>query len=497
MSGGNGSIRTPQPLASLLPELAGTVNGALEVSGITLDSREVRPGDAFLALRGATHDGLAFAAEALQRGACVVLADAGSISAPAGDVVPVERLGERVSEIAGRFFGEPSTRMLLIGVTGTNGKTTCSQLVANAFDVLGTRCGVIGTLGWGFPGQLAATTHTTPDAVTVQRMLAELLDAGARAVAMEVSSHALEQGRVSALRFDTAVFTNLSHDHLDYHGSLEDYAASKRLLFSHAGLRHAVINADDDWGARLLRTLPAQVQSFGYSLNGSEAPLRAMQFAAGPAGMHAVLESPWGTGVLQLPLLGRFNMYNALAVLGALCANGIALGDALDALGKATPVAGRMQRIAAAGRAPLVIVDYAHTPDALGQTLAALRGHVSGRLWCVFGCGGDRDRAKRPLMGRIAWERADEVIVTSDNPRSEDPQAIIEEIATGIPPAGARCIGDRAAAIRLAITEAAHGDCVLIAGKGHETFQEIAGARLPFSDAEVARDALVAREGRP
>lgn len=483
-------------LAELLPELTTDPRGALVVSGLSLDSREVKPGEAFLALRGAHLDGAAFASEALARGARVVLADAAACVTPAQDVVAVAHLRERVSEIAGRFYGDPSQQLMLLGVTGTNGKTTCTQLLARALQSLGRPCGVIGTLGWGFPGQLVATQHTTPDAVSIQRMLAGLYRDGARAAALEVSSHALEQGRVRALRFRTAVFTNLSHDHLDYHGTLENYGAAKRLLFSQSGLQHAVVNVDDGWGRHLLQTLPATVHGIGYALDAADAPLRATRVSAQPQGMRAEIHSPWGAGSLRLPLLGRFNLYNALAVLGTLCVNGVPLADALSALERAVPVAGRMEQIVAAG-APLVVVDYAHTPDALEQTLRALRDHADGRLWCVFGCGGDRDRAKRPLMGRIAWEHADEVLITSDNPRSEDPLAIIDAIATGIPAASVRREADRGAAIREAIARAAPGDCVLIAGKGHEQFQERDGLRVPCSDAAIAREALAARGHRP
>ncbi len=486
---------TPRTLAELLPEFAGTAQGALELSGISLDSREVQPGDAFIALRGAHHDGMAFAADALGRGARMALVDAASGAASSDGIVAVPGLAERVSEIAGRFYGDPSRELMLFGVTGTNGKTTCTQLIAAALESLGTRCGVIGTLGWGFPGRLEATRHTTPDAVSIQRMLAALRAGGARAAAIEVSSHALEQGRVRALHFSTAVFTNLSHDHLDYHGTLENYGAAKRLLFAHPGLRHAVINVDDAWGRHLLQTLPGSVHGLGYTLGDGDgdALLRAARVMVEPRGLHAEVLSPWGGGTLCVPLLGRFNLYNVLAVLGSLCVSGVALSDALAVLECAMPVPGRMQRINAAGT-PLVIVDYAHSPDALEQTLRALREHASGRLWCVFGCGGDRDRAKRPLMGRIAWEHADEVLITSDNPRSEDPEAIIDDIATGIPAAGARRECDRATAIRCAIAQAAPGDCVLIAGKGHEEYQDAGGVRAPFSDAAIAREALAARE---
>jgi UDP-N-acetylmuramoyl-L-alanyl-D-glutamate--2,6-diaminopimelate ligase len=485
----------PRALRELLPELAGTAPGAVCVSGISLDSRTVQGGEAFLALRGEQHDGAAFAGEALRRGARIVLFEQGQ-GAGAGlegseRSVGVSSLAARAGDIAARFYGDPSASLRVIGVTGTNGKTTCTQLIAQAFELLGRPCGVIGTLGWGFPGRIDETAHTTPDAVSVQRMLAELRRRGAGAVAMEVSSHALKQSRVDAVHFETAIFTNLTHDHLDYHGSFEDYGAAKQKLFTFTGLRHAVVNADDPFGRRILASLPAGVEALGFGTAEAPAPLRARNAAFSQDGLTAQVETPWGNGSLRTPLLGRFNLANALAVLGVLCLHGVGLDEALAVFPRLRPVAGRMERIAGA-RGPLVIVDYAHTPDALEQTLRALRQHCSGRLWCVFGCGGDRDRMKRPLMGRIAWEHADELVITSDNPRSETPSAIIAEIATGIPEHGAVCEPDRAAAIRRAIAAARPGDCVLVAGKGHEDYQEIGGLRTPFSDAAVAREALAA-----
>ena len=480
-------------LAELLPELEGTPSGGLRVGGICLDSRRVRAGDAFIALRGARHDGGAYVEEAARRGARVVLFAQDEAAAPAAPAMPaaigVSRLGERVSEIAGRFYGHPSESMAVIGVTGTNGKTTCTQLIAQAFGLLGTGFGVIGTLGWGFPGRLDATTHTTPDAVSLQQMLARLRREGAAGAAVEVSSHALKQGRVRAVRFETAIFTNLTHDHLDYHGSLEDYAASKQSLFAFERLSHAVVNSDDPFGRRILAALPPGVDALSYGVADRAARVRAGEPVFSADGLAAEVETPWGRGTLRTPLLGRFNLYNALAALAALCLHGVAFDDALGVLPRLSPVAGRMQRVTAAS-GPLVIVDYAHTPDALEQSLRALRQHCTGRLWCVFGCGGDRDRAKRPLMGRIAWEHADELLITSDNPRGEDPAAIIAEIATGLPARGAACEPDRAAAIRRAIAAARPGDCVLIAGKGHEEYQEVNGVRTPFSDAGIARAAL-------
>jgi UDP-N-acetylmuramoyl-L-alanyl-D-glutamate--2,6-diaminopimelate ligase len=351
---------------------------------------------------------------------------------------------------------------------------------------------VIGTLGAGFAGRLQPTTHTTPDAMRLQDLLAGMRGEGAVAVAMEVSSHSLSQGRVDAVRFSTAVFTNLTHDHLDFHGNLEDYGAAKARLFLYPGLRCAVINIDDAFGARLASDARIGAQRLTISLQDPAADLFAGEARFLPGGMRAVVRTPWGDGELSLPLLGRFNLANALAVLGVLGAEGIPLPEALAALALVTPVPGRMERVPSAD-GPVVIVDYAHTPDALEQTLRALRAHCAGRLWCVFGCGGDRDRSKRPLMGRIAREHADQVVVTSDNPRCEDPHAIIEQICAGIPDAGAVLEVDRHAAILRAIAAADRPDCVLIAGKGHEDYQEVRGQRTPFSDVAVAREALAAR----
>ncbi|MFZ1832303.1 MAG: UDP-N-acetylmuramoyl-L-alanyl-D-glutamate--2,6-diaminopimelate ligase, partial [Pseudomonadales bacterium] len=402
------------------------------------------------------------------------------------EVVPVAALGERAGALAARFFGDPSSRQRVIGVTGTNGKTTCTQLLAQAFGLLDRRCGVIGTLGWGFPGNLADTGHTTPDPVTMQRALASLGEQGANLVAVEMSSHALKQGRTRSVHIDTAVFTNLTHDHLDYHGTLEDYGASKKLLFETPGLRFAVVNADDAFGATILAGTAAGTKVISYGLTESSAQVRASAASYSVDGLRAWVETPWGSGELRAPLMGRFNLSNALAVLSVLGLHEVALADALAIFPRLRAVPGRMERIGVHA-SPLAIVDYAHTPDALEHTLRALREHCSGRLWCVFGCGGDRDRTKRPLMGRIAWEHADELVITSDNPRSESAAAIIDEICTGVPGDGARREPDRAQAIRLALGAAGPGDCVLIAGKGHENYQETNGVRVPFSDADTVR----------
>jgi UDP-N-acetylmuramoyl-L-alanyl-D-glutamate--2,6-diaminopimelate ligase len=408
-------------------------------------------------------------------------------------VVPVVALGERIGALAATFYGDPSATLPVIGITGTNGKTTCTQLLAQAFGLLGLPCGVIGTLGWGFPGKLSDTGHTTPDPVTTQRVLASLREQGANLAAMEVSSHALTQGRARSVHFDTAVFTNLTHDHLDYHGTLDEYAASKKRLFESPAPARAVINVDDVIGAEILDALDTRTEAIGYGLTQRRAQVRATTAEFGIDGLRAWVETPWGSGELRAPLMGRFNLSNALAVLAVLGLHQVTLTDALAVFPRLRPVPGRMERIATRA-GPLVIVDYAHTPDALEHTLRALRQHCRGRVWCVFGCGGDRDRTKRPLMGRIAWEHADELVITSDNPRGESATAIIDEIATGVPAGALRREPDREQAIRLAIAAAGQGDCVLIAGKGHENYQETNGKRLPFSDADVARRVLDARD---
>jgi len=481
-------------LGALVPELLASPHGRIEVTGISLDSRRLRPGDMFLAVSGEHHDGAAFLRQAQQCGASVALVDERAdvtteLSPDTMPVVRVARLRERLSEIAACWYDSPSRALAVIGITGTNGKTTCSQLIAQAFTMLGAPCAVIGTIGWGFTHSLQPASHTTPDAISLQAMLNTLRAGGATSVAMEVSSHALKQGRTRAVRFDTAIFTNLTHDHLDYHGSLEDYGASKALLFQSNGLRNAIVNMDDAFGRHLLQSIPQGVRVLTYGIGAGRADVHAEEPGYSGSGLSARIGTPWGDGVLSIPLLGRFNLGNTLAVLSALCLHGIAFADALEVCSRLQPVAGRMQRIGGE-RGPLVIVDYAHTPDALEQTLRALRQHCNGRLFCVFGCGGDRDRAKRPLMGRIAWEHADEILITSDNPRGEDPAAIIDEISTGIPDPEVVRQPDRALAIRQAIATGRPGDCILIAGKGHEDYQEIAGERLPFDDVAVARAAL-------
>lgn len=493
-------------LADLLADMALPVDWAgLPVLGLALDSRAVRPGDLFLAFPGTRQDGRAFIAAAAGAGAVAALAEAEGLAIapiPTLPVIPVPGLAARVSAIADAFYAHPSTALIVTGVTGTNGKTTCTQLLAQLFALLEAPAGVIGTLGAGVTdgsAPLAATGLTTPDAIATQRLLAEFRAQGARRAVMEISSHSLDQQRVAAVRIHTAVFTNLTQDHLDYHGDMGRYRAAKARLFQHPGLACAVINRDDPAGAGLLAELPPGVVGYGYSALGGDAAIRATDVRLDAGGVRAHLVTPWGEGELVGSLPGRFNLANLLAVVGAACAQGFALDAVLAAVPALRGAPGRMQALASPG-GPRVVVDYAHTPDALAQVLAALRETLTdgGRLWCVFGCGGERDRGKRPRMGAIAAAGADRVMVTSDNPRGEDPDAIVAEVLDGVSAARrnrVEVIPERRAAIDRAIAAADTRDIVLIAGKGHETWQEIAGVRWPCDDAAEARRALAAREG--
>lgn len=481
-----------------------TVEGScagLAIRGLTADSRAARPGDLFLARAGRSAHGMAHAEAAVAAGAVAVAYDPETGPAPLpplGGVplIAVPGLTQRTGDLAARFFGHPSQSMRVIGITGTNGKTSCAHLLAQTLgDPPGT-AGMLGTLGNGFPGRLVPSSHTTPDAVRVQAWLARLRDEGARAVAMEVSSHALDQGRVAAVQFDTAVFTNLTRDHMDYHGTEAAYAAAKRRLFAHPELRLAVLWAEDPSAAHMAAALPVSCPTVWAAF--SRAALQGRRGsglwprALTPLedGVALTLEGDWGAGTLHLPLLGRFNVANALLVLGALLGGGMSWGEALSRLSAAQPVPGRMQRIGN-GSGPTAVVDYAHTPDAIEQAILACRTHGAKRVICVFGCGGDRDRGKRPLMGATAGRLADAVVLTDDNPRSEAPEAIIAAIRAGMPSGTPVHVEhDRRAAIRGALAAATAGDWVLIAGKGHETSQVFADREEPFSDLEVVEDWL-------
>jgi UDP-N-acetylmuramoyl-L-alanyl-D-glutamate--2,6-diaminopimelate ligase len=463
----------------------------IRVHALVSDSRRAGPGTVFAAYPGETRDGRDFIAQAVAQRVDGVLWEADHYQWDPALGVPnagVAGLKTRIGEIAAQVYGEPSRALHMVGVTGTNGKTSVAHWVAQAFTALGRKTAVVGTVGTGFPGALTPALNTTPDAIELQQRLAEYRQLGATACAMEVSSHGLAQGRVNGTCFNVAVLTNLSRDHLDYHGDMESYAAAKARLFDWPGLEWAVLNVDDAFGRQLeSATRPARVVGYGFQ----RGAVVGEKLQLSQAGLHLRVRTDWGDAELDAPLLGRFNAANLLAVLTTLLVSGVKLEDACQALAHITPPPGRMQTLGGNVH-PLVVVDYAHTPDALEKVLATLREIVGGgRLICVFGCGGNRDRGKRPLMGRAAAEGADEVWITSDNPRNEDPRKIIDDIlaGTGGKP---RVEPDRARAIFEAIGGAHQGDVVLIAGKGHEDYQEIAGERLPFSDVAVANKALEA-----
>ncbi|HEX7326138.1 MAG TPA: UDP-N-acetylmuramoyl-L-alanyl-D-glutamate--2,6-diaminopimelate ligase [Rhodanobacteraceae bacterium] len=497
-------------LNDLLRGIAKPTRGDSVVSGLTLDSRSVTPGAAFVALAGASHHGIEFAPAALAQGATAVLAETDStpdgafprvranvrearLAEDAGTVVWIDDLRSHLGAIAARFYGDPSAALTVVGVTGTSGKTSVVQLLAQAFTHLGRRAATIGTLGAGLHGALRAGERTTPDVIRVHGLLAEFRAAGADTVAMEVSSHALDQRRVDGVHFDVAVFTNLTRDHLDYHKTMEAYFAAKARLFAWPHLHAAVIDVDDAYGRRLAGQVTPGARILGYGIESAAADVRAGNVHTHSDGIDFELTTPWGSATVRSRLLGRFNVANLLAVaavLGALDTPFAAIRSALEAM---EPVAGRMNRLGG-GRLPLVVVDYSHKPDPLEQVLKTLREHCAGKLVCVFGCGGERDAGKRPLMGAIAERLADAVIVTDDNPRGEDAAAITAQIVAGMrEPDRAIVERDRARAINLAIAQAHAGDIVLIAGKGHETYQERAGVKYPFDDLAVARATLEAR----
>jgi UDP-N-acetylmuramoyl-L-alanyl-D-glutamate--2,6-diaminopimelate ligase len=482
-------------LAELLPDV--DVPRDIVVRGLTLDSRAVQAGDAFVAIAGFGAHGLNFAEQAKEKGASAILFEPPvpeGLEAPKG-AIAVPGLRARMGALADRFHASPSQDMKMVGVTGTNGKTSTVQLLAQAWHLRGTRCATVGTLGAGMYGEVVPTGFTTPLVLQMHALLAQFRDAGAKAVAMEVSSHALDQGRVDAVHFDVGVFTNLTRDHLDYHGDMVRYGAAKALLFSRPDLKSAVINLDDEYGRQLFGNLPHGVQRVGLSSRGQAgAEVSADQLRLDGSGISFDLVIGSESNPVQSRLLGRFNVDNLLAVAGTLYALGDAPADVARTLSRLMPIHGRMNRLGGDEKAPLVVIDYAHTPDALEQALSSLRDHVHGRLVCVFGCGGERDTGKRPQMAAIAERLADVVVVTDDNPRGEDGDRIVADILAGFTrPQDVTVLRDRGAAIAHAIAQAGNDDIVLVAGKGHEPYQEIQGVRHPFDDTAVARQALEAR----
>ncbi len=461
------------------------------ISGIELDSRRVGPGQAFIAVAGASTHGMSHVAQAEARGASVVihdgLAEVPDIGIP---LVLVPDLGEQLSGLGARFFHNPSDQLIIAGVTGTNGKTSTAHYIAQSWQRDSADAGIIGTIGYGALNALKPADMTTPDPISLQAMLAECIDDEIDKVAMEVSSHALDQGRCADVAFDAAVFTNLSRDHLDYHGTMEAYTSAKRRLFTDCHPRFAVINQDDAVGKRLLNEIGNGTQVFSYGTNGSS-ELRGSILQMNSAGMTLKITSPWGGGEVHTCLLGSFNLSNLLAAAGTLALLGMPWGQVMYQLEMMHAVPGRMHCLGGEFDQPVVVVDYAHTPDALGQALTALRSHLHGHLVCVFGCGGDRDAGKRPMMARVAESLADRIILTSDNPRRENPADIFNDMQAGLlHPADAQIVEDRGTAIRQAIEKSGPGDIVLVAGKGHEAWQESQGQKIPFSDEAAVRAVL-------
>ncbi len=497
-------IDSGQRTIDLRDLLAGLAQLSVDVSisGLSLDSRKVRPGYAFMAVAGTRQHGIQHVRQAVHNGAAAIIYEPGEnirqwLDLAGGTpVIAVENLARQVGVIAARFHGDPSASLQVIGITGTNGKTSCSQFLGQMLP----GCAIIGTLGWGEWGKLRETLNTTPDALSIQEMLAEFVRLGKTAVAMEVSSHGLDQGRTAGIRLQGAIYTNISRDHLDYHGSMTAYVETKLKLLNTPGLEFAVINLDDTFSGQILAAAPLGVRLWGYSLHGnvltdaetvSVSDIRHMQ-----RGVAFRIHWRGQQQVLSMPLFGDFNVENVLAVLTTLLALDVSLSEAVQAVQKLQPVPGRMQCLEAAREDVLVFVDYAHTPGALEKVLRSLRKHPKHALWLVFGCGGNRDAGKRALMGSIAERWADHVVVTDDNPRNEDGEKIIRDILTGCQSDRIEVIRDRRAAIRSVIGNAQKDDWIVIAGKGHEQFQEIAGRRIPFSDCAVAAEALRAREGR-
>ena len=489
--------------AGFHPELLSSLG--IEKSRLVTDSRTIKPGDTFVAYPGSRTDGRQFITQAIASGANAVIWEAHDFAWDHAWQLPnlaVTNLRHHAGEIAAHVYGHPSKKLWTVGVTGTNGKTSCAHWIAQSFGGLGKKTALIGTLGNGFAGTLQPTLNTTPDAIRLHGLLADYLAEGAQAVAMEVSSHALEQGRVNGMQYDIALLTNLSRDHLDYHGDMRSYAAAKRRLFDWPNLKYAVLNFDDAFGIELAELLQGrEVEVVGYGLSdnaqvlaerfkcrmvaGSELRLNAQGFSV-------QVHSGWGSGELHGSLLGRFNAANLLGVLTVLLLSGVPLNEALRELAQAKAVAGRMQSLGG-GKQPTVVVDYAHTPDALEKVLQSLQELVAagkGKLICVFGCGGDRDSGKRPMMGAVASTLADMCIVTSDNPRGENPHNIIAAITSGMVRHNYQIMEDRGAAITQAISNAHVADMVLVAGKGHEDYQEVQGVKSPFSDIAVAQHAL-------
>jgi len=468
--------------------------GNMPITGISMDSRTVKPGDLFFALNPLYID------EAVQKGAKIIICEKAPIKKYNIPIIPTDDLRNKIGIFASEFYHQPSKNLHIIGVTGTNGKTSCTHFIAQAFKMAGFKSAVMGTLGNGFIEHINPGTHTTPDPILLQQLLADFAQQKTDFIAMEASSHGLEQGRLNGVNIETGVFTNLTRDHLDYHQNMENYAQAKFRLFEHQGLKHAVLNLDDayglEWAKKLKSTYP-KLDIYGITTSSTLPIIDIPIISAGKiqtsiTGLTAEIKSPWGENTLNTNLLGKFNLSNLLCVLTVLGIYKLSLENIVNYLGQLKTAPGRMEMLGGTSGKPLIIIDYAHTPDALLKTLQALREHCEGELWCIFGCGGDRDQGKRPEMGAIAEQYADQMIITDDNPRSENPANIIADIRKGLVSSKNIIIEhDRRRAIEHALSSTKEGDIILIAGKGHETYQEIGNQKIPYNDSLAVKILLL------
>ena len=483
-------------LEELIPEWVAEAYSGIRVSAVCQDSRQIEKDALFMARSGLKFKGVDFIDEAVKKGAQVVLLDENEAEYCPECSVPVvfiPQLAEKMSLIAGRFYGEPSKALRMIGVTGTNGKTSCAHFLAQIMNGLGTKTAIIGTVGNGFISELKSATHTTPDAVGLQALLFDLKNQGAEAVVMEVSSHALDQGRVASIDFDCGLFTNLTRDHLDYHGTMQAYAESKTRLFTDFDLSSAIFNVDDPAGLSLSEDKGVRGNRVGVGRMRGE--YRISAYRLGMQGIDAEMSTPCGALSFSCQVMGEFNLDNLLLVVAALLEQGYERKAVEKEVSCLVAVPGRMEVVSASVQdkeLPVVIIDYAHTPDALEKVLQTLRSHTQGALWCVFGCGGDRDQGKREEMGKIADQLADHIILTNDNPRHESAEKIISMIKQGVSKHQPDIVAERQDAIEKAIQQAGQSDLVLIAGKGHEDYQEVGDMRYPFSDLQVCHSIMEA-----
>ncbi len=457
------------------------------ITGIQNDSRQVQPGDLFVAYPGAAADGRLFIHKAVAAGAVAVLfepTDFPDMIAPNVPCIAIPDLATKLAYIAKAFYGNPGEALTFTGITGTNGKTTIAYQLAQAHSLLGQGAAYIGTIGQGEVHHLKPLDNTTPDSLFLQKLFAQYKSQGLKQVCMEVSSHALAQHRVDAIEFNQAIFTNLTLDHLDYHHTMENYAAAKATLFARTSLQWAIINQDDEYQKFMTAAIKPHVRKLSYGM-GPNSDVKVLNWHMDINGTLIEVESPWGQHQLHIKALGAFNIYNSLAVFSSLLATGYAPEQVVQVMSQLKAAPGRLEIVSSA---PYVLVDYAHTPDALKNALVTLGQIKKGKLWVVFGCGGDRDKSKRPIMGKIASDHADEIVITSDNPRTEDPQTIIAEIAMGVSSSAfVKQLENREEAIAYALKKAHEDDIILIAGKGHESYQQIGTVKHAFSDQEVVR----------